>query len=221
MANWRNPHSTRESAGLRLLMTPVARPNPFVLGWRWRYEILLITGLAATFLLADRMAKAAGLIITAILMAALITLISLWPEGRRWLTARMWCVITPHRLRTGCAQGWIHSRAGKIPVVLLTRPAAFGERVRLWCRAGTSAEDLESATAQLAAACWAREITVTRSERFAQLVTVDVIRRPASRIPPTLAVYPQRPGVRPISPGSNGQVPDPSAAGRNRRRDAA
>ena len=56
-------------------------------------------------------------------MAAALT----WPPSRRRFTARAWCVITPHRVRTGCAQAWIHTRDGHLPVVLYTVPAGFGE----------------------------------------------------------------------------------------------
>ena len=109
----------------------------------------------------------------------------LYAPTRRYLVARAWCIITPHRVRVGCAQAWIHSRRGKIPVVLLTTRQPFGERVHIWCRAGTSAIDFASALPLLTAACWARDIRVSGNERFAQLMTVDVIRRlPPGQLPP-------------------------------------
>ena len=84
------------------------------------------------------------------------------------------------RLRVGCAQAWIHSRDGKVPAVLLTWRQPFGERVYLWCRAGTSAEDLSSARGLLAAACWADDVRIARHPRYAHLVSVNVIRRQTS-----------------------------------------
>ena len=102
----------------------------------------------------------------------------LWPPGRRLLVTRAWCVITPHRLRTGCANAWINSRYGRLPIILLTTAQPFGERVLLWCVAGVSAEDLVAAREALIAACWAADIKVNRSDRHRQLVIVDVIRRP-------------------------------------------
>ena len=54
----------------------------------------------------------------------------------------------------------------------------FGERVRLWCPAGTSAEDIHAARDVLRAACWAADVRVARDEQRSHLVTVDVIRRP-------------------------------------------
>jgi hypothetical protein len=99
--------------------------------------------------------------------AGLIAAAALWPPARQQLIARAWCIITPHRVRTGCAEAWIHSRRGKLPMVLLTTQQPFGERVHLWCRAGTSALDFESARPTLISACWARDIQVTVSLRHA------------------------------------------------------
>ena len=62
-------------------------------------------------------------------LGALLVLIGAalaWPPARRHLIARAWCVITPHRVRVGCAQAWIHSRRGKIPIVLLTTRQPLG-----------------------------------------------------------------------------------------------
>jgi hypothetical protein len=88
-----------------------------------------------------------------------------------------WVVLTPHRVRTGCAEARVHSRRGRLPMVLITRRRPNGERVWLWCVAGTSDEDLESARDLLANACWAREVRIVRNPRHPHIVGVDVIRR--------------------------------------------
>lgn len=168
------PRNTRQAlTHLQFALTSVARPNPLVIVWRWRYELGLLTGLPAAVTL---LVQSVGTIYAVVVLAALAHLILLWPAARRLAVAQAWCVITAHRVRTGCAQAWIHSRNGKIPVVLLTRRRPYGESVLLWCRAGTSPEDFTLARRQLAAACWARDVRVTSSERFAHLVTLDVIR---------------------------------------------
>jgi hypothetical protein len=168
------PRSTRQArAGVEFALGTVDRANPAVVAWRWRYELLVAAALAAIWIVLEEAAAAA---VTASLAAVLAATASL-PAGRRFLTARAWCIVTPHRIRVGCAQGWIHSRGGKIPAVLLTRRQPFGERVYLWCRAGTSAEDLSSARGLLAAACWAGDVCITRHPRYAHIVTVDVVRR--------------------------------------------
>jgi hypothetical protein len=154
--------------GLRL----VARPNPLVLLWRWRYEAAIIAGIPAGIIfVVTRLSPAwsvASLAVTAAMIAS-------WPAARSWLLTHARCVVTAHRVRTGCAQAWIHSRYGKLPIILLTTPKPFGERVHLWCRAGTCLEDFESASAILRAACWARDVRVTGSARYSHIVILDVI----------------------------------------------
>jgi len=66
---------------------------------------------------------------------------------------------------------------GRLPLFLSVVPAPFGERVRLWCRAGVSAEDIADEAERLRAACFAREVRVTRDRRWSSLVILDVVRR--------------------------------------------
>jgi hypothetical protein len=151
----------------------VARPNPIVLAWRWRYEVALAIGVpAGIIVLMTRVSllwSVAGISVAAAALAN-------WAPARSWLVAHARCVVTAHRVRTGCAQAWIQSRYGKLPIILRTSPKPFGECVHLWCRAGTSLEDFESATGILSAACWAQEIRVRASSRYSQIVILDVIR---------------------------------------------
>jgi hypothetical protein len=177
---YRRRSSRQVLSELQLALRSVARPNPLVIMWRWRYELGLVTGLPATVII---LVRAAGTGWAVIILAALAHLIVLWPAARRLLAAQAWCVITAHRVRTGCAQAWIHSRNGKIPIVLLTRSQPYGQSIWLWCRAGTTAEDFVEARGQLAAACWARAVFVTPDERFAHLVTLHVIRHPDWPLP--------------------------------------
>lgn len=168
------PGSTRQArAGFEYAMGTVARANALVAAWRWRHELAAAAGLAAVWTLLGTTAAAA---LTAGL-AAMLGLAACTARGRRFLVARWWCIVTPHRVRTGCAQAWIHSRYGKIPIVLLTRRQPYGERVYLWCRAGTSAADFRSARNALAAACWAKDVQVHRHARYAHVIALDVIRR--------------------------------------------
>ena len=174
MTPLRPPGSTRRArAGLEYAIGRVARANALVVAWRWRHELAAAAGLAAMWAIL-------GTAVAAALTAGLATVLALTAgsvRGRRFLAARWWCIVTPHRVRTGCAQAWIHSRYGKIPIVVLTRHQPFGERVYLWCRAGTSAEDFRSARNELAAACWAQDVQVHRHAHYAHVVALDVIRR--------------------------------------------
>jgi hypothetical protein len=178
MTNSVRPRSTRRAyAGLYYATSTIPRPNPVVFAWRWRYELGLAVGLTAAVITLNTELGTARAVWALVTAAVLVGALALWPAARHQLVARAWCVITPHRVRTGCAQAWIHSRYGKIPVVFLTTREPFGERVRLWCRAGTSAEDFIAVRHQLAAACWAKDIRVRRHQRYSQVVMLDVIRR--------------------------------------------
>ena len=173
------PHRYRDPrvpTDLRRLI-PVALPNPLVLAWRWRYEIALAAGLAAGLTAAILSVGTVPAIAAAIVLTLTVVC---WPAARRRAVDRAWCIITAHRVRVGCAEGLIYSSRGKIPIVLWTSHQPFGERVLLYCRAGTSADDFVSARTSLAAACWAQDLAIFVDPRRAHLITIDVIRRPAS-----------------------------------------
>ena len=152
----------------------VAAPNLVVAAWRWRYEIALVSGLSAGLTAAITSFGAVPTIIAVVVTALTILC---WPTTRRFSVDRAWCIITPHRVRVGCVEGLIYSSRGKIPIILWTSHQAFGERVLLYCRAGTTADDFTSARTVLAAACWAQAIVVFVDTRHTQRVTLDVIRR--------------------------------------------
>jgi hypothetical protein len=173
----RQPNDPSVMASVEAAMRTVARPRIIARMWHWRYEFGLVAGvllgtigIGVTLGLGWLIAAAAAT--TAVMAAALI-----WPPSRQRITARAWCVITPHRVRTGCAQAWIHTRDGHLPVVLYTVPARFGERVWLWCRAGITARDLEAARDVLRAACWASDVRVVVNDRRSHIVVLEVIRR--------------------------------------------
>jgi hypothetical protein len=151
------------------------RPLPPAVAWRWRYEIAVAVAVpaAVVFLLAImgwRWTMADGVVFGIFLSAC--------PPVRRAIIARARCVVTAHRIRTGCAEAYLVSRRGALPLIYSTSPTPFGERVRLWCPAGILAADFESAAELLAAACWARAVRIVRDPERPHLVTVDVIRYP-------------------------------------------
>ena len=112
-------------------------------------------------------------------VGAVITLAILGlPLTRQFVLNRAWCIITAHRVRVGCAEAMIYSSRGKIPIILWTAHQPFGERILLWCRAGTSIGDFVTSRAMLTSACWAQDIAVLPDLRHPHLVTLDVIRRP-------------------------------------------
>ena len=175
LRSFRDPRRSRDFLSrMQTALTPVKRPNLLVILWRWRYELGLLAGLLAAWLM---LSHAIGARWTVLIDLAIISVIVLWPPARQLAIAEAWRVITPHRVRTGCVQAWIHSRGGKIPIVLRTRRQPWGEDVLLCCRAGTTPQDFYPARSVLATACWAREVRVTPDEYRAQLVTLHIIRR--------------------------------------------
>lgn len=142
--------------------------------WRFRTEALtVITTIGGGWLLA-RSITLAGVIAVAIplLAAALIA-----PATRRGIIRRILCVMTRHRLQRVCFETRMHTRSGRLPLVLRIHPTEVGEQALIWCRAGICFEDFEAHTGELATACYAREVRVERSRRWAQLVTIHVVRR--------------------------------------------
>ena len=111
------------------------------------------------------------------LVAIVIVTLAAWPASRRGLAAQIRCIITEHRIRTGCAQAWIQTRYGRLPIILLTVPQRYGERAYIWCPAGISLEDFEEAKDVIRSACWASRINVTSSNRYSHIVILDLIRR--------------------------------------------
>jgi hypothetical protein len=172
----RRPNDPSVMASVESALRSVARPGPLGLAWNWRYELGLVAGLAAVALAGGYALGAAGLLAIAATGVVLLAAALAWAPSRRRLIARAWCVITPHRVRTGCMHSWVQSRDGRLPVILHTTPAAFGERVTLWCRAGITAGDLEAARDILRAACWASDVRVVASARYRHIVVLEVVR---------------------------------------------
>lgn len=173
----RQPNDPGIMASLETAISTVPRPGLLARLWHWRYELGLVAGVV---LAAIGIGGALGLdwliAVAGAAMAVLITAMA-WRPSRGRIIARAWCVITPHRVRTGCTRAWIQTRDGRLPVVLYTVPADFGERVWLWCRAGITAADLESARDVLRGACWASDVRVLVNDRRSHIVVLEVIRR--------------------------------------------
>jgi hypothetical protein len=185
--------------------------------WRWRTELLVLGGLLAA------LAWLSGQITirwAAVVLAAAIGIILGVPHSRRFTVRRFWCVLARHRFHRLCWEARLHTRAGRLPVVLRARPTRVGERLTVWCRAGLSAEDFAQHSGELAAACYAREARVTPNTAWSQLVTIDIIRRdtlaakhqvgsPLTRLS---AVYANMLDGRPVLAGvtaDNGSAPLP------------
>ncbi len=149
------------------------RPLPPAVAWRWRYEIALALAVPAVMVFLLTIMGWRWMLADVVVFGIFLTVC---PPARLAVIARARCVVTAHRIRTGCAEAYLVSRRGALPLIYSTSPAPFGERVRLWCPAGILASDFESAAELLAAACWARDVRITCDREHPHLVTVDVIR---------------------------------------------
>jgi hypothetical protein len=173
----RQRSQARLRADLVAALVPEPRTHLPSLIWRWRYELALLAGVAAAL---TALVWALGIEWGTVAASVLAGVCS--PPWPRPVTARVWCAVTAHRLRCGFVQARIQTRRGRLPVILSTTPAPFGERVRIWCPAGITAEAVKSARDILRAACWAADVRVTRDSGQSQRVTVEVIRnRPEPR----------------------------------------
>ena len=99
----------------------------------------------------------------------------------------------------------MHTRSGRLSLVLRIHPTEVGEKALIWCRAGICFEDFEAHTGEIAAACYAREARIERSKRWAQLVQVNIVRRD------TLAAH------NVIASGLAAKVPIPAPRDRRHR----
>jgi hypothetical protein len=142
--------------------------------WRWRAELTL---LAVTLAALWRLSLLITLTWAGPALAGFVAVVLAVPHSRRFITRRFWCVLTRHRLQRVCYETRLHTRAGRLPLVLWIRPTKVGERAFVLCRAGTCADDFTDHTGEIAAASFAREARVTRNPHWSHLVTIDIIRR--------------------------------------------
>jgi hypothetical protein len=148
--------------------------TPAGIAWRWRTELAILAVLTAAWW---RLSIVITLTWAGIVMAAALGVAGGVPHSRRFITRRFWCVLARHRIHRLCYEARLHTRAGRLPLVLWIRPTQVGERAWVLCRAGISAEDFQDHIDQLRAACYARDARVTRNRRWSHLVTIDIIRR--------------------------------------------
>jgi len=142
--------------------------------WRWRTEFGIVATLAAG---GYGLARAITLVGAVMAMTVAGIALAVIPYSRRLLITRFWCLVTRHRIQRMCWETRLHTRSGRLPLVLWIRPTEVGEHAFVWCRAGTSSEDFEAHTDDIRAACYARDARVARDKKHSQLITIDVIRR--------------------------------------------
>ena len=111
--------------------------------WRYRTELAMLTVATGDFLFLDR---------------AMSLLLGCGHRGGTGRdadgcavvapvhTRRAWCVLSRHRIQRVFYETRMHTRSGRLPLVLRIRPTEVGERALIWCRAGICFEDFEAHT---------------------------------------------------------------------------
>lgn len=150
--------------------------GPITRLWRIRTELLVLAGLAV-LVLALLNATQEGRWLPFVLLSSAVSVPAATRFGRNWAVAHFWCVVSRHRLQRVCLETTMHTRRGRIPLVLWITPTATGEKALILTRAGISAEEFDAYAEEIAAACWARSVTVYRHRTRANLVIVEIARR--------------------------------------------
>ncbi|MEV0387372.1 hypothetical protein [Nonomuraea sp. NPDC050643] len=166
----RNPYAPVEG------LYPVLGTGPLVRLWRWRTEITLLL-LAAAAVTVMTAAAGHGLWWAPFALAGSVSVPATLPAGRKWIGHHFWCLFSRHRLQRVCRETSMHTRKGRIPLILWISPTDVGERAFILLRAGICAEDFEAFAGEIAAACCATSVRVERDPRRAQFVTVEIMRR--------------------------------------------
>ena len=190
--------------------------TPAGIAWRWRAELALAALLTAALW---RLSILMTITWAGLVLAIALGLVAGVPRSRRFIIRRFWCVLARHRLHRLCYEARLHTRAGRLPLVLWIRPTQVGERAWVLCRAGISAEDFQDHTEELRAACYARDARVTRNRRWSHLVTIDIIRRDTLAASNTIssplarltAHYQHHPALALVPPPDSGDEHDPAA----------
>jgi hypothetical protein len=142
--------------------------------WRFRTELgALATVLTSAWELASVITVAWTLIVFGVVAMIVMAV----PQTRQFVVRRAWCVLSRHRIQRVCFETRMHTRSGRLPLVVRITPTEVGERALIWCRAGICAEDFTAHAPEIAAACLARQARVEGHRRWAQLVYVDIVRR--------------------------------------------
>jgi hypothetical protein len=156
--------------------------------WRWRTELTTAFALRLVWIHIGLTLLLIGLGLAVVLVLAVTPV-------RRRAFARIACTVMRHRLYALFHADRLHNRRGQVPLILSVRPTPTGSRAVLWCRPGICVDDLTARMEEIAAACWARTSRITRSIRFAHLVTIEIVRRDplaaAHLIPSPLASGPR------------------------------
>ncbi|WP_188188586.1 hypothetical protein [Nonomuraea sp. SYSU D8015] len=136
--------------------------------WRWRAELALA---GATPLVVVPLLLWTGPWAPLLAVAAAAVCLGL-PIVRRAATR----LVVRHRFQSLCLRTSMRTPEGRMPLVVHTQSIPGGVAMLVWCRSGMSPELIEAHIPEIKVACFAKEVTIYRSERWAHLLTVELKR---------------------------------------------
>jgi hypothetical protein len=158
---------------------PARRASLPIRLWRWRTEIALLAA-AITAMTAVTLSFGAGVWWPFLMLTGTIGVPAASRFGRSWVLAHIWCLISRHRIQRTCMETRMHTRSGRLPLILWITPTVAGEKALVLARAGICAEDFEAFSGEIASACYARQANVARHRKWTNLITVEIVRREAA-----------------------------------------
>lgn len=142
--------------------------------WRWRSELATFVVVSGSFFLGWW--RLGSWLLPLLVLVGLVLVVSVAPHPRRsLLLSRFWVLFTRHRLQRCFWELRLHTRAGRLPLVLWMFSSPVGVRAWVLLRAGMTFDDFEESAAAFATACGAADCRVTASAKWAWLLSIDVI----------------------------------------------
>ncbi|GAA4181446.1 hypothetical protein GCM10022252_05860 [Streptosporangium oxazolinicum] len=171
----RGDHHDRYGRHGRFGGRPPSRAGLLVRLWRWRTEVILLAT-ASLLTVTVVLSLKEGDWWPFLVLVCAVGVPAASGFGRSWVIAHVWCLVSRHRIQRTCAETGMHTRSGRLPLILWITPSAAGEKALVLARAGTCAEDFDAFSAEIASACYARDAVVSRHRRWGNLLTVEIIR---------------------------------------------
>lgn len=157
----------------RIFPPPRRRPNPFVVGGRWWFELGVVGAAvlgvkSAVDLVGPGASWSLGVLVLVGLCASAPVRKALSALGQRF--------VVPHRVRVGFVQAGVSNRDGRLPMIVRSRCRRDQARLWLWLPAGVLVDDIEAARPVIATSCGAAEVVVLPNPRRYDRALLIVVR---------------------------------------------
>src|SRR5215469_1824924 len=103
------------------------RTHHSAIGTLWRFRTELLTPILITDCVKV-LALILPMFLAIITVAATLTVVLLLPWTRRPVIRRACCVLSRHRIQRVCYETRMHTRSGRLPLIMHIHPTEVGER---------------------------------------------------------------------------------------------